>query len=308
MAEVPVIFCFDDRILTGAGVSILSLVETAAQDTTYDIRVLHPGLDPKAEAALASLVAGTRHRITFQHVPASRFDGVPRNKGSWTEIVYYRLLASELLPDCDKAIYSDVDVLFLKDMGEVFATDLSQHELAAVEAEGNSPDNIMHRHFPENPKDRIWFSGFLVMNLDLMRRNNAVARYFEVIETCRDRLKFFDLDVLNIATPSIASVPFDYVVLEDIYEMPEVTESKDYPYLSVVHTDEALEAARQDPAILHYAGRRGKPWHRRKIPGYYADVMARLPARLRRPTLRDLRKRWLSRKGRRHFPSRFADL
>ena len=32
--EIPVIFCFDDRILLGAGVSILSMLDAAAPGTT----------------------------------------------------------------------------------------------------------------------------------------------------------------------------------------------------------------------------------------------------------------------------------
>ena len=44
MAEIPVIFCFDDRILKGAGVSILSLLDAAAPTTVYAVHIFHPGL------------------------------------------------------------------------------------------------------------------------------------------------------------------------------------------------------------------------------------------------------------------------
>jgi hypothetical protein len=62
--------------------------------------------------------------------------------------------------------------------------------------------------------------------------------------------------------------------------------------------------ARNTPAIIHFAGPRGKPWQRQAVPPYYAAVMARLPALLRRKTLRDWRKIWLSRKGRRALTTR----
>lgn len=304
MTDVHVIFCFDDRILTGAGVSILSMLDAAADSTSYVIHILHPGFDDRTGDALRKPVEGSRHQMVLHHVPASRFENVPTNRGSWTEIVYYRLLASEIVTECDRAIYSDVDVLICKDLAEVYATDMDGCEWAGVAAEANVPPTVMHRHFPENDKPLIYFSGFMVMDLDLMRRNGAVQRYFEVIETVRDRLKFFDLDLLNIATPRICRLPFDYVVLEDVYEMPDVRDSADFAYLKSAYSAEELEAARQDPAIIHYAGRRGKPWHRRAIPEYYNAYIDRLPALLRRPTLRDLRKRWLGRKGRRSFPSR----
>ena len=304
MADIPVIFCFDDRILTGAGVSILSLIEAAAPDTRYHVKIFHPGFDADLQAALHRLVDQTRHTMSFHQISAARFAEAPQNRGSWTDVVYYRLLAAEVLPDCDKAIYSDVDVFFKRDMAEVFATDLGAYEWAGVAAEANTPDAVMHRHFPENTKDLIYFSGFMVMNLALMRANGAVARYIETIDRFKERLKFFDLDVLNIATPAIRRLPFAYVTLEDVFEAADVTQARDYAYLRSVYSVPELEEARNGPAIIHFAGKRGKPWQRRDLPAYYAQTMERLPARLRRGTFRDFRKRWFSKKGRAHLTCR----
>ncbi|MGV6847793.1 MAG: glycosyltransferase family 8 protein [Marinibacterium sp.] len=304
MAEIPVIFCFDDRILLGAGVSILSLLDAAAPTTVYDIHILHPGLSARDREGLSSLTRGTRHELSFHPVSADRFAGLVKGRGSWTEIVYFRLLAPEILPDLDKAIYSDVDVFFKQDLGDVFATNLGGAGWAGVAAEANRPDAVLHRHFPENPKELIFFSGFMVMNLDQMRRDGAVNRYIETIRTFGERLKFFDLDVLNIATDRIARLPFAYVTLEDVFEAEDVTKSQDYAYLRTVYSVGDLEAAREDPAIIHYAGRRGKPWQRQSMPDYYRAVVRRLPRGLRRSTFRDWRKKWLSARGWRTYPVR----
>ncbi|MGR3803964.1 glycosyltransferase family 8 protein [Marinibacterium profundimaris] len=301
MTEIPVLFCFDDRILLGAGVSILSMLDSAADETVYAVHIFHPGFSSDIRAGLEELVAGTRHSMTFHEIAPERFDGVPKNKGSWTEIVYYRLLAPEVLGDLDKAIYSDVDVLVKRDLGGAYGVDLEGYDWAGVAAEGNTPDNVTHRHFPENTKDTIYFSGFMVMNLKRMRETGAVKRYFEVIETVGPRLKFFDLDILNIASDAIYRLPFDYVVLEDIFETEDVTASRDWEYLKSVYSRAELEAAREDPAIVHFAGRRGKPWQRRVVPAYYREVVARLPRALRRQTFRDWRKRWIGAKGRRKY-------
>lgn len=304
MVDIPVIFCFDDRILTGAGVSILSLIDSAAPETRYQIHIFHPGFSRAIADDLAALANGTRHTIAFHRIEPARFADVPKNRGSWTEIVYFRLLAAEILPACDRAIYSDVDVFFRRDLAEAFAIDLEGYEWAGVAAEANRAPTRMHRHFPENGKDLIYFSGFMVMNLALMRAAGAIPRYFRTIETFKDRLKFFDLDLLNIATPCIQRLPFDYVVLEDIYETEDVTQSRDYDYLQSVYSVAELEAARANPAIVHFAGRRGKPWQRRLQPKPFVETVARLPARLRRGTFRDFRKKWLGKKGRRVFASR----
>ncbi|MCV2879207.1 glycosyltransferase family 8 protein [Sedimentimonas flavescens] len=304
MLDVDVMFCFDDRILTGAGVSILSMLDHADEDTRYRIHVMHPGLSKNIQSALLELVEGSRHKMNFYHIPASRFRDVPKNSGSWTEIVYYRLLASEILSGLSRVIYSDVDVFIKKDLASVFEIDLSDCEWGGVAAERNCPDAIMHKYFPENSKEFIYFSGFMVMNLDLMRGNDAVNRYFSGIEEFGRRLKFFDLDLLNICTTQVARVPFSYCVLETIYEANDVTSARDYGFLQSVYSVAELEAARDKPAIIHYAGKRGKPWQRRDVPTDFFSVERRLPKRLQRKTFRDFRKRWLSRKGQAHLMSR----
>ncbi|WP_227269963.1 glycosyltransferase family 8 protein [Roseobacter weihaiensis] len=297
MADIPIILCFDDRILIGAGVTIKSLVTAAKETTTYEINIFNPGFDAVLKADLLTLVEGTRHSMRFFEIPAARFEGVPKGRGSWTEIVYYRLLASEVLADRDKAIYSDVDVYVTDDLGDAFATDLSDIEWAGVAAETNTPEKILHYYFPENTKDQIVFSGFMVMNLSLMRDRKVIRRYFDTIEQIGDRLRFFDLDLLNIATPQIGTLPLRYVVLEDLYEAEDVRQAADYRYLTTVYSDQEMEAARDDPAIIHYAGPRGKPWQRQHTAAYYRDVEESLPRGLRVFNFRNFRKKWLSRKG-----------
>lgn len=304
MAEHAILLCFDDRILQGAGVTILSLIDSAQNDTTYEINILHPGFDAEICAALEALVAGTRHSIRFFCVPPERLQGVPKGRGSWTEIVYYRLLASDVITDRNRILYSDVDVFITSDLSEVAETDLTDLEWAGVPLERNGPDMVVHTYFPENTKEVVVASGFMLMNLDLMRREGAVARYFKTIDQVGDRLRFFDLDLLNIATPKIGHLPFRYCVLEDAYEMPEIKASAEWPSLSTVYSEADIELARRDPAIIHYAGRRGKPWQRRDVPPYYAAVLKRLPRRLCAFNFRTWRRRWLSGKGHRSYPTR----
>ncbi|MDO5648447.1 glycosyltransferase family 8 protein [Paracoccus sp. (in: a-proteobacteria)] len=302
--NIPIVFCFDDRILLGAGVSILSLIEAADDQTVYDIHILHADLAPSSTDALESLVRDTRHKMSFHRVSADRFADAPKNRGSWTEVVYFRLLISEILGEYDRAIYSDVDVFFKCDMGGLFQSDLQGAEWGGVVAERNSPDFVMHKHFPENEKEFIYFSGFMLMDLALMRRNAAVGRYFDAIRMFGDRLSFFDLDLLNIATPQIASLPFKYVTLEDIYESDDISQARDFKFLKSVYSVDQLEHERENPAIIHYAGPRGKPWQRRDVPDYYLRAVKKLPPALRKTTFRDFRKRLLGKTGRAHLVSR----
>jgi lipopolysaccharide biosynthesis glycosyltransferase len=307
MAEIPIVLCFDDRILIGAGVTIQSLLNAANPETKYEINVLHPGLSEDLQKALRSLTDETRHSMRFFEIPPERFDGIPKGRGSWTEIVYFRLLSSEVINDREKIIYSDVDVFFKRDLTEVFQTDLTGIEWAGVPVETNTPEKTMHYYFPENTKPRIVTSCFMVMNLALMRERKVVTRYFETIKKIGDRLVFFDLDLVNIATPEIGEVPLNYCVFEDIYEAEDVTQAADYRYLKTIYSKEAIEAARDDAAIIHYAGKRGKPWQRQHTENYYKDVENTLPHALKAFNFRNFRKKWFSRKGYRQHRTRLRE-
>ena len=91
MTAIPVVFCFDSRIILGASVAIKSLIDCAKDSTTYDIRIFHSDIKLEDQKNLSLLTKNTRHSIAFHYIDPHIFNGAPRNKGSWTEIVYYRL-------------------------------------------------------------------------------------------------------------------------------------------------------------------------------------------------------------------------
>ena len=49
---IPVVFCFDKRIILGASVAIKSLLDSANEDTIYDVRIFHSDLDLKTQEML----------------------------------------------------------------------------------------------------------------------------------------------------------------------------------------------------------------------------------------------------------------
>ena len=53
---VPIVFCFDKRILLGASVAIKSLIDCALKTTAYDIRIFHSDLNIKEQKNLTKLI------------------------------------------------------------------------------------------------------------------------------------------------------------------------------------------------------------------------------------------------------------
>ena len=228
MNKIPVVFTFDKRIIPGAAIAIKSLIDCAKAETEYDIYVFHPDVSDKTAADFQKMLGDSRHKITFLNVDKARFKNAPKSRGSWREIVYYRILIPELLPRYDKVIYSDVDVLFKADMSEVYSTDISGCDWGGVAAERNTPDAVGHKYFPENSHEFIFWSGFMVLNTKYMRENSFVDRCFEVIRNVGDRLKFFDLDMINIASYEIGKLPLKYVALQSLFRYDDFSGMPEY--------------------------------------------------------------------------------
>ena len=127
-----------------------------------------------------------------------------------------------------------------------------------------------------------------------MREEHFVDRVFDVIKTFNTRLKFFDLDTLNIACDKILPLPYRYGVFQSIYYNDDLNKSAEYSFLKNVYSDEELLKEKANTIMLHYAGKPGKPWRRKHVPEDYQKCLDTIPKSLKRYTFRDFRKKLFS--------------
>lgn len=296
MSNIPVVLCFDSRIILGAAVTIKSLIDNAKNETVYDIRILHSDLSLKEQKNLTSLVEGTRHNMGFHYINPELFKNAPKSKGAWTEIVYYRFLTSRVLSEYEKAIYSDVDVLIKDDLSDLYNTDISDYEFGAVRAEKNSPNTIGHKYFEENKNEYIYWSGLLLINNKRFNEENILDKLLKNASKFNKRLKFFDLDLVNITCDRFKALPLKYCLIQGFAYQEDFRKASDYEFLKEVYSDEEILEAKNKPAIIHYAGKPGKPWRMKNPYSDYQEYIDKLPKELRKYTFRDIRKRLFSKK------------
>ena len=295
MTNIPVVFCFDKRIVLGASVAIKSLIDCAGENTSYDIRIFHSDIDIENQKNITLLANSTKHNISFHYINPDIFKGAPHNNGSWTELVYYRLLIPEVMKEYDKVIYSDVDVLFKGDLSDIYNTDLTGYEMAAVPVEINNKDTmICHTYFPENTNDKIYISSFIIFNSKLMREERTVDKFFDVIRKVNKRLKFYDLDTMNIAINRFLPISFRYGTFQSIMYNQDIKNAEEYNFLKGIYTDEELINAKNNTVMIHYAGKMGKPWRMKMPYKDYQEYINKLPKELKKYTFRDIRKRLFS--------------
>ena len=284
---IPIVFTFDDNYALPAAVAIKSLIHTGKKGTWYDIYCLYQNLSEVNRRALDQVA-----KINWIKVNSSLFAGVPAT-AEYPVDVYYRLAIHDILPQHDRILYSDVDVLFQGDLTAVYEMDMKNAYWAGVPLEKNevpsletisgqigNPDDPQfmsgHTKFIENRNEYIFASGLMVINAKKMREDHMTEKFLETIKKFSGRLKMFDLEVLNLACQNgtIKSLPFEYCVLEDIAIAEDYRKTNLYPFLSRVFSDRELQCAIRKPVILHYTGANEvRVWKREKkfqpLPYYF---------------------------------------
>lgn len=212
MNVVPIVFAFDDNLVFPACVCLSSLMMSAHEDTFYDIFILH--------SASAGLRHGELDRV-WDYYPHCRiqyvavddtFDGAYEVRGVTTP-TYYRLLIPQLIPQYDKILYSDVDVIFRNDLREVYDMPLGGKYLAATYDLGVMTEANGHAHVKNvdglNANCYIQ-AGFLVMNSKAIREAGLVQRFKDEAAKC---YKYQDQDVLNVVCGrNVAILPYQWNV------------------------------------------------------------------------------------------------
>lgn len=251
MRTIPFLFTFDQSLLMPAGVCISSLLESAAPDTFYDIFILHKeGCDFSALNALKKHYSNFRfnfREVKDEFVGAYEIRGIP-------ETAYYRLLSPELIPEYDKLLYSDVDVIIREDLSKYYELDLGNNYFAGVDNCSRLRPAV--RDYLVNSLHLDWqmgyyYSGNLVINSALIRRDGMVDKFRELGKNDYNQQ---DMDVINIACNG-RFLPLGPVFCMTVQLYSLIVERREE--MEAIHGAEALDAA-LDHGIVHYNG--AKPW------------------------------------------------
>jgi lipopolysaccharide biosynthesis glycosyltransferase len=243
------------------------LVDSCKKETWYEIYCLHQNLSEENRRGLDKIA-----KINWIKVDENLFINAPCTN-EYPIDVYYRLVIHDILPQYEKIIYSDVDVLFKRDLSEVYKTNIEEFYWAGVPLEKNEEPSLEtiskqvgkpddphfmsgHTKFKENKNEAIFASGFMVINAKKMREDQMTKIFLETIKKFSGKLKMFDLEVLNLSCQNntIKPLPLDYCVLEDIVIAKNYRKTNLYPFLSKVFSDKDIANAILNPAILHYTG------------------------------------------------------
>ncbi len=170
-----------------------------------------------------------------------------RRWGGNTSPTYYRLELAERLPDVEKCIYLDCDVIALDNIVQLWEQDLQGRPLGGVgDRAGLQPARRIY-----NKKQPMFNAGVLLLDLAQWRREGYVEKLSVFLNKNQSWCKFADQGLLNaFFDGNYTMLPQRWNIINSVYRNPPVENMYD--------ADEVKESIRH-PGIVHFTGHH-KPW------------------------------------------------
>ena len=200
----------DHNYFIGIYVTAHSICRAAAAGTSLVLHIFDAGLDDEDRRLLLALEGAFEGRTVRVHLfkpDLSPFECLPKFHGS--HATFARLLLQDLLPNEDWTIYTDVDVLWLRDVSELWALRDPAHALlAAPDGSGfaafSHGAELARMRYPEiggTVPEHYFGAGILLLNLKRLREIDFARQVAALVPRVGDRFRYSDQDFYNFLLP-----------------------------------------------------------------------------------------------------------
>lgn len=266
MRTIPIFFTFDNNYVVPAAVAFYSLLDNAKSDVYYKMYVLHSDISIQNQELLQDVVKKKNNgELTFININNS-FDEFWKNgsfvftkNGAFTADAIVRCFGARYFPQYDKIIYSDVDIIVVDDISEIYDMDMQGSYIAGVKNCFAKYSSFELSHLkPEHYamlSDKYIGGGIWVMNLKKIREDDIETKMVDVIKDETIVKRWNDQDIVNIAcNGKVSFLPLNYISYPYLIDLLKKSDfvsdySREELYDSILH-----------PKIIHFAA--DKPWNR----------------------------------------------
>jgi lipopolysaccharide biosynthesis glycosyltransferase len=261
----------DSRFASDCAVMLASLGEHNRDVTVHflhDERITAEGV-----ANLGSVVRDAGGAWDPQPVSPKMTERFPHSE-RYGYSAWYRILLPAALPDVDRVVYLDSDLLITSSLRSLYDVDLGDALLAAV-TQPTLPDVLPRlRETLGLPDAASYFnSGVMTLDLRRLRESRCVDEVLAFIDEGRGPMPWADQDPLNaVLHRRRLRLHPRWNVMTPLFELPAAM----LPFSA----DEIRQAV-ADPAVIHFIGPY-KPWHYRCRHPYrrrYFEYLDRTPWR-----------------------------
>lgn len=265
--RIPIAVAADNNYAPYLSSLIQSILENTRRPSDVDFFVMSKDLTKRNQSFLRHQVEDASSTITFIDLTSAVDTLEEIELTDWFTIeILFRLLLPDLLPNIDKILYLDSDIIVLGDVAELFNVDLGDNLIGACldpDMAGNCAgfDPSRKAYLVEevglNDPYSYFQSGMLLMNLAQFRQDVPTSKLLQVASS--RTWKYNDQDTLNnVASGRVTFIHMKWNFLVD-WGDEEVRSKTIFP-MAPDFIFQEYEAAASSPCIIHYAGFQ-KPWN-----------------------------------------------
>ncbi|RDU51319.1 glycosyltransferase [Helicobacter sp. MIT 01-3238] len=255
MLKIPVFLASDDKYAPFVATTMASILMHT--NDFIEFYIMDCGISTKNKKKICKTDKYFKNfSIEFLEIDIEKYFSKFPELEQISRAMYARYLIPLLKPDIDKAIYSDIDVAFVKDVRTLFCEELGGKIIGAVPSQrGNLNNNYKKEKEKLNlsPSHQFFMSGLLLINCNLWRKNDITSKLFEQTAFHSNCITLPDQEIFNIVFDN-NYMPLDkkYCVIYKIFDQ--------------VYTKEQIDNLVKEQVIIHYpGGGDSKPWNNKKL-------------------------------------------
>lgn len=188
-STIEIAFITNNDYTPHLGAAIASILKYSADDEKFNFYVLENNLSNENKENFLKLKKIKNFNLTFIHIDRKRFQKLKVTRTALE--TYFRYILPEILPDKNKILYLDADIIVLGSLKELWETDITDYYAAGSVNGGLDPSRLGITKYIN--------AGVVLFNLDKMRADNITHFLFENTLKLKKEglLKLEDQDVLN---------------------------------------------------------------------------------------------------------------
>jgi len=245
----------DDRFAPYCGIMLTSLFENNKKNS-FSVYIMSRDLSEENRTKFDTLARRYSVEINILDMNKYEWRNCPIREEDYISIeTYFRLVLPDALPhSVHKILYLDSDIIINAPIDSLYMQDIRDVPLGAC-TDLLISDEVVTLLGIE--KKKYFNAGVLLINIDYFRSFHLLAKCYEIINSCPDKLRYCDQDVLNLVTYRNHQIRY----LDTTYNF--LTTYSIRTVFNSFPEDIKRRVARcaQNPAIIHFTSPE-KPWHK----------------------------------------------
>ncbi|DAA95789.1 TPA: hypothetical protein CPT80_06700 [Candidatus Gastranaerophilales bacterium HUM_9] len=234
MTPINVCLACDNNYAKYAGVVVASVLANSKDDEDLRFYILDGGISENKKTEILSLKSIKDCKIEFVQIEESMFEDYKKvATHKYISIAtYYRLRLATLLPEVERIIYFDCDMVVNSSLNNLFNVELGENVIAGVR-------DINKRMLQQNPS--YINAGMVLFDLNKIREENIEQKFYDYTNENFETIKMGDQTIINEVLKGRIKI------VEDEWNVQSSNFTNRSSYT-------------KHPYIIHYVAKR-KPWH-----------------------------------------------